>query len=300
MSTLTILAAMNPWPYSDEEEPSSYRPPTWHCPEGLCECTPADHQQSAHFAVQLCNEFGERMAGARYRIRRGREVMVDSCADTHGWAIVELSHPSRSVRIEWAPGDTPASPRFPFRERYVVKVASHAPEQANLHRLHNLGFHSWMYAFRNVRSFNQRYGLVTNDEELASIEPSLKLFHDEALLPVVSPTGELLPTEPSPPPPLQPAGLLQPPPPAVFLTLVDTSSGAVGATNFVLHTLERKIFGRTENDGGLPFDIYQLGVGGRVTLQVTTKDAGAKELEVPLDIPQRPGRYTLWLQSWYP
>src|SRR5690606_14511851 len=50
-SALTILAAMDPWPYADEEEPSPYRPPTWHCPEGLCECTAAEHQQSAQFAV---------------------------------------------------------------------------------------------------------------------------------------------------------------------------------------------------------------------------------------------------------
>ena len=291
---------MDRWPYPEDDEPPRTQPPSWHCPEGLCECNPTDHLEAARFAVLLCNERGERMSGARYRIRRGSEVLSDAHADGDGWAIVELPHPKQMVRIEWAPGTTPLSRRYPFRQQYVVDAAAHPPARANLHRLHNLGFHSWTHTARNVRSFKQRYGILTPDEDLASIENSVTLFHDEALVPAVSERGEVFPPLAPKPPPLRPAGVLQPPPPAVFLTLVDSSSNPLGRMRFVLRTDEREDGGTTDRDGCLPFDIYHLDQHSNVTLFVDTENAGEKELDVQLPAPERPGRHTLWLQSWYP
>lgn len=288
---------MDRWTYPNSTEPPPDRPPSWDCPEGLCTCKPSLHLGASQFSVLLCNEHGERMPGARYRVMSRGVVVEDACADNFGWANVDMSRAQQFVWIEWAPSTMPQSPRFPFRQRYVVAVEAH--EQPNLHRLHNLGFWVWSRTSRNVRSFKQRYELTRDRGELSDVEAHLKSFHDAALLPTVTPAGQVTVPPPPSPPPLQPAGVLQPPPPALFLTFVDTSSNAMGNREFSLSVAATAATGTLEVDGALPFDVYRLGTPATFLLSTMTTSAGRKELGVELNLPEHPGRYTLWLQSWY-
>lgn len=204
------------WPYEDvarEPEPTA---PTWQCPKELCNCSGHEKKAEFEFSVLLCSEDGERMPGARCRILIGGKLAnrTDPTANAAGWVTVVVPRPIVTMDLEWAPANTPADPRYPYRVRFNVELGTDR-ERAGWKRLSNLGFGAAPSLRAAVRRFQRHYCYSRVTGELNDIENDLVQYHDVGLVPVVredspaaatgGPDGDTSPPRATTPPQAPPA-----------------------------------------------------------------------------------------------
>lgn len=179
-----------PWPYQDVEDTEEVPAPTWACPEALCDCASPDAEAELfEYSAMLTADDGSRMPGARVRVLlNGVEVNRDDpYADEEGFITFTFREQPVSVRLEWAPSDTPLEARYPYRSRHWVTLADEGDEladEAHVRRLANLGFHLGLAVEDNVETFQRRYGEAVT-RKLEDIAPRLVAYHDVSTAPVV-------------------------------------------------------------------------------------------------------------------
>jgi hypothetical protein len=174
------------WPYEHIEALEHEPEPTWDCPTGICHCAEVnEHHEGWQFSVMLCEADGRRMRGARCRVVINGMLANedDPYADGEGWITVVTDHAPASVLVEWAPPDTPKRAPYPYRHRYYVDLREDDADEAARRRLHNLGFSVMPSLRHNVEDFQGQYGRPITGE-VADIEDDLRVYHDEAMVPI--------------------------------------------------------------------------------------------------------------------
>jgi len=96
---------------------------------------------------------------------------------------VSLDRAASTVRVEWAPPQTPLAPIYPYRKSYFVDVDHPQREERARRRLHNLGFSSRKDLRGNVAEYQRQYGYPRITGELDDIERELIAFHDHHIEP---------------------------------------------------------------------------------------------------------------------
>jgi N-acetyl-anhydromuramyl-L-alanine amidase AmpD len=189
------------WPYPRLEEvgppPGE---PTWECPGGDCSCHPPGGEllRRPHQLV-FCDVRGHRMSRARCRVLENGKLLNqdDGKASLEGALTVDVLPTTKSLRLQWAPENTPKAKRYPYEKLYHLDVGQSVRDGVE-RRLDNLGYCAESTLETNICAFERAYHLdVTGDAQ--RVEPTLIAFHDAGLLPPVPPP--LVPAKPQHTPP---------------------------------------------------------------------------------------------------
>lgn len=194
------------WPYGDPVIAATAGDISWSCPTGICECGDREEHEPFEFSVMLCTHESERMPFARARVWVNGVVRNAALEANHeGWMSVVVPHDVDSVFVEWAPAHLPVEWPYPYRKRFFVSLGLHETGvDADVRRLHNLGFNRRPTLRENVEDFQIEYGYADVTGELDDIREDLRSSHDDGSplvrrreLPVTPTVDE---DEPFPPP----------------------------------------------------------------------------------------------------
>jgi len=104
-------------------------------------------------------------------------------ADGDGRLRLDLRHRPTTVRLEWAPSNTPVEPVYPYRKAYFADLREDAPREAARRRLHNLGFGHYRTLSENIKEFQREHGYPYVNGRLDDIEDDLIRYHDDGVVP---------------------------------------------------------------------------------------------------------------------
>jgi hypothetical protein len=141
------------------------------------------------FSILLRAHGGEPMPGARCRVIVNDTVVNEDApyADGEGRIELELGHEPVTARVEWAPGDTPLRPFYPYRKTYFVDLREDSREEAARRRLHNLGYSNYYDMTENIKDYQRNNGYRRATGLLDHIEDELIAYHDQGVEPEPAP-----------------------------------------------------------------------------------------------------------------